>query len=113
MKHNLTGVHTHWHSKTHRTLALSTSNHNTRNPVRCSGREGGDRSRGCREQSKAVFGSAESVWRGLETGEPREGRREPWGRLPMPAKTLGSHRKFLEGRMRKGEIKNWWPCGRV
>lgn len=32
----------------------------------------------------------------------------------MPAKTLESHRRILEGIIRKGEIrKNWWPCGRV
>ena len=35
----------------------------------------------------------ESVWRGREPGEPREGRRRPWGGL---RKALGNHRRFLE-----------------
>lgn len=43
------------------------------------------------------------MWRGIEPGEPREGRRGP-----KLVKTLGSHRRFLEGRS-----KNWWPCGSV
>lgn len=48
-----------------------------------------------------MFGLVESVWRGMEPGEPREEKWRPWGRLGMPVKALGSLR-FLEGRIR------WW-----
>lgn len=55
----------------------------------------------CREQREAVFGLVESVWRGMEPGEPREGKRGPWGGLRMPLKDLGATEGFWK---KKGGI---------
>lgn len=60
--------------------------------------------------ARLCFGSAGSVWKGTEPGEPREGRKGPWGRLSMPAEDMGEPQKVSGREPKKG---NWGPWGRV
>lgn len=55
---------------------------------------------GRREQREAVFGLVGSVWRSLQPGEAREGRRGLKGGLQLPLKALGVTEGFWKRRRR-------------